>query len=65
MFVLKGFCLENQIAKKAEFPLNGMTAFIKTVSIIVFDSNQKDWSSRINKQSNDPIHKNNVDYHSW
>jgi hypothetical protein len=42
MFVLKGFCLENQIAQKAEFPLNGMTAFIETVSIIVFDSNQKD-----------------------
>jgi len=48
MFVFKGFCLKNQIAQKAEFPLNGMTAFIKTVSIIMFDSNQKDWSSQIN-----------------
>jgi len=43
MFVFKGLCLKNQIAqKKAEFPLNGMTTFIETVSIIVFDSNQKD-----------------------
>jgi len=65
MFVFKGFCLKNQIAQKAEFPLNGMTAFIKTVSIIVFDSNQKDWSSQINEQSNDPIHKKDVDDHSW